>query len=90
MSSDPKGALTTLVWPELLNSGEKTTFGMQDYRNKLCSLIQCPVKGAVIEPDETIRIYFDNGVEMRIPLQSYRYSGKRAILTGPQDYLLVF
>jgi hypothetical protein len=87
---DEKGALTTLVWPELLDGDQKVSFGMQDYRNKLCSLIEHIVKTATIESDETISFYYDGGVEMRIPLKAYQRSGERAILTGPQNFLFVF
>jgi hypothetical protein len=87
---DEKGALTTLVWPEVLKKDERTTFGMAEYRNKLCSAIERIVKSATIEHDETISIHYDDGTEMRIPLQSYQLSGERAIMTGPKHYLFVF
>ncbi len=87
---DPKGALTTLVWPEIIKKNGTLRFGMDEYRNELCSLIERIVKSVTIDHDETIIINFDNGTEMRIPLKSYQYSGERAILTGPKHYLYVF
>jgi hypothetical protein len=86
---DERGALTTLVWPELLKKGEKYIFGMDQYRNELCSLIECIVETVSITHDAVIMMRYNNGVEMRIPLQSYQGHGERAILTGPKHYLLV-
>lgn len=86
---DERGALTTLVWPEIFNENKKTTFGTTGYRDKLCSLIEKPLQNATMESDETISLGFENGTEIRIPLRSYRHSGERAILTGPKHYLLV-
>jgi hypothetical protein len=63
---------------------------MNGYRDNLCSLIEHVAKKATIEPDETISIDFDNGIALRIPLQSYHDRGERAILTGPKHYLFVF
>ena len=87
---DEKGALTTLVWPEVISKGEKIIVGMSDYRNQLCLLIEHTVKIATFENDETISIRYDNDIEMRIALQSYQGSGERAILTAPKHYLFVF
>src|ERR1700733_4416065 len=69
---DEKGALTTLVWPEVLNNSTRFTFGMDEYRNQLCFPIGHVVDRATIEQDETIRIWYDDGIEMRIPLRSYQ------------------
>lgn len=87
---DERGALTTLVWPELYTGTEGITFGMQGYRDELCSLIEKVVKNVTMEADQTIRIKFEHAVEMRIPLRKYKASGERAILTGPKHYLFVF
>ncbi len=87
---DERGALTTLVWPELYCGTKEITFGTQGYRDELCSLIEKVVRSVTMEPDETIRINFDHGMEMRIPLRTYKASGERAILTGPKHYLFVF
>ena len=86
---DERGALTTLVWPEINQGGERSTLGMPGYRDALCSLIERLAKGVKMEMDETISIDFDDGTELRIPLQSYKEAGERAILTGPQHYLFV-
>jgi hypothetical protein len=87
---DERGALTTLVWPEISNGDRRMTFGAQGYRDELCSLIEEVVKSVTVEPDETISIDFENGTALRIPLRSYSASGERAILTGPKHYLFVF
>ena len=50
--------LTTLVWPEILDGSEKTCFGMNGYRDKLCSLIEKLVSAARMEQDETISLIF--------------------------------
>jgi hypothetical protein len=60
------------------------------HRDELCSLIEKIANDVTLEPDETISFDFENGTEMRIPLRSYKASGERAILTGPQHYLFVF
>jgi hypothetical protein len=87
---DEKGALTTLVWPEIFDENKKIVFGERGYRDELCSLIEEVVTTVTMEPDETISIDFRNGREMRIPLRSYKAHGERAILTGPKHYLFVF
>jgi hypothetical protein len=87
---DEKGALTTLVWPELSVENKTMTFGTEGYRDELCSLIEKVAKNVTMESDDTISIVFERGVEMRIPLGSYKGRGERAILTGPKHYLFVF
>jgi hypothetical protein len=87
---DEKGALTTLVWPEISVENEIMTFGTEGYRDELCSLIEKVAKNVTMESDDTVSIVFENGVEVRIPLGSYKGRGERAILTGPKHYLFVF
>jgi hypothetical protein len=87
---DEKGALTTLVWPQVIEDGVPIVFGDERYRNKLCCLIEQRVETIRMEQDETINIRYDNGIEMRIPLQSYLGKGERAIRTGPNHHLHVF
>jgi predicted class III extradiol MEMO1 family dioxygenase len=87
---DERGAMTTLVWPELYAGRKKTVLGMQEYRNELCSLIEKTTKSVTISFNETISVKFENSTEMRIPLQSYKGSGERVVLTGPNHYLFVF
>lgn len=87
---DQKGALTCLVWPEILVENTRVIFGTPGYRDTLCSLIETVVDNITMMRDETICIVFENGTEMRIPLRSYQGCGERAILTAPKHYLLVF
>ncbi len=87
---DERGALTCLVWPEIIEGDKGTSFGTQGYRDKLCSLIEKIMNGATIDENETISFHLENGVELRIPLRSYAGRGERAILTGPKHYLFVF
>ena len=87
---DERGALTMLVWPEFHEKGMQTSFGEAAYRNKLCSLIECPVIGTDFSQDETIFIRFDSEIELRIHLQSNQTGGERAIFTAPGGYLQVF
>jgi hypothetical protein len=87
---DEKGALTTLVWPEISVENKTMTFGTEGYRDELCSLIEKVAKNVTMESDDTVSIVFENGVEVRIPLGSYKGRGERAILTGPKHYLFVF
>lgn len=87
---DERGSLTTLVWPEISYRGKKTMFGTQGYRDELCALIEKVAKNVTMESDETICIDFENGAELRVPLQTYQALGERAILTGPKHYLFVF
>jgi hypothetical protein len=87
---DERGALTTLVWPEIFNENRKITFETPGYRDALCSLIQMTLQSAAMESDESISLGFENRTDIRIPLRSYEDAGERAILTGPKHYLLVF
>jgi len=87
---DEKGALTSLVWPEIAKGEERAEFGMVDYRNALCELIEHVVAGANVVPDETIVIEFDNQIQLRIPLKSYKGTGERAIFTAAQHRLFVW
>jgi hypothetical protein len=87
---DAKGALTTLVWPEIHAEGSLVIFGMDGYRNDLCSLIEQILIVAEIDKNDTTTFGFKNGVKLRIPLGAYTGRGERAILTGPLHYLFVF
>jgi hypothetical protein len=87
---DEKGALTTLVWPELIEANRLLRFGESGYRDLLCSWIGRVITGAAIDKDDTISIQLSESDSLRIPLGSYRGSGERAILTGPRHFLLVY
>jgi hypothetical protein len=85
-----KGALTSLVWPEIHEGKNKSRFGDVGYRDKLCSLIGETAKNLLIKPGDIIVIEFANGIELRVPLGAYQGKGERAILTSPDHFLYVF
>jgi len=87
---DAKGALTTLVWPEVAKGSEVTRFGAIDYRNRLCELIGIVVHAATMRANDVIEIRFSGGSELRIPLSAPEGEGERAILTGPGHFLKVW
>jgi hypothetical protein len=87
---DEKGALTALVWPELVEGGEKIKFGMSGYRDGLCNLICQIIKSVEFRNDETIIITFENKSQLRIPLQNRASSKERAIFTAPKHQLYVW
>jgi hypothetical protein len=87
---DAKGALTTLVWPEIMSSEPTIKFGMPGYRDSLCDLITKVVDEIEITSDEKIVIGFDGEVRLAIPLRTYEHSGERAIFTTPTNRLMVW
>jgi hypothetical protein len=87
---DEKGALTTLVWPEVVKGTSISRIGSLEYRNDLCALIERFVDTATIQQDETINILFDNGIELLIRLRSYTGMGERMILNVPKGSFRVF
>ena len=84
LSFDEKGALTTLVWPEISNKGATATFGMSGYQESLCALITMVVEDVEITNDETVVIGFGGEVRMLIPLRTYKGSGDGAIFAAPK------
>ena len=86
----PKGALTTLVWPEIQNGGTVLEFGMSGYRDLLCELITKVVVSVEITDDEVIFITFENEIRIRIPLREREVPGERAIFTAPKHHLYVW
>jgi hypothetical protein len=87
---DEKGALTTLLWPEILSAGPTTKFGMPGYRDSLCDLIMKLVENVEITPEETIIIGFSRDVRLAIPLRTYKRPGERAIFTTPTNRLFAW
>lgn len=85
----PQGALTALVWPEIHDGNTILKFGLSDYRNRLCELIEQVVSAAELTEDETIVIAFANGAVLRFRLRDWQ-GGERAILTGPKNALTVW
>jgi len=87
---DGKGALTSLVWPEIrIPDGSILKFGMQGYRDGLCELITQVISEVHFSEDETITISFGD-TNLRIPLQQRRFPGERAIFTAPKHFLHVW
>jgi hypothetical protein len=86
---DEKGALTSLVWPEIISpAGRVLKFGMEGYRDSLCELITQVVSEAHIGDDETITISFGENY-LRIPLRQKQH-GEKAIFTAPKHFLHVW
>jgi hypothetical protein len=86
---DGKGALTSLVWPEIIsNAGSVLKFGTPGYRDRLCDLITQVVSQARVSEDESITISFGDD-HLRIPLQQ-RQHGEKAIFTAPKHFLYVW
>jgi len=86
---DNKGALTTLVWPEISAAGQVLKFGMQGYRDGLCELIAQVVSEVNFSDDETITISIGEH-QLRIPLRQREHQGERAIFNGPKHVLRVW
>jgi hypothetical protein len=87
---DEKGALTSLVWPEVsIGGGQVLRYGMQGYRDALCNLITRVVSEANISEDEIIQITLADDY-VRIPLREKQGAGERAILTGLKHFLHVW
>ena len=87
---DERGALTTLVWPAIANSGSLHRLGMAGYRDGLCSFITQVVTSVAIDEAERITIGFSDGRELCIPLGEYELPGERAIFAGPNRVLYVW
>jgi hypothetical protein len=85
---DERGALTTLVWPEIHQGGMATKFGMSGYRDRLCELIEELVKAVEVTQDETIRITFQSDVILQIPLKERTAPGEKAIFNAPKLHRL--
>src|SRR5580692_5778070 len=66
---DGKGALTTLVWPEIYDGATVIRFGTNGYRDRLCELITQVVRAVEMTEDETMFIKFANNSGIRIPLR---------------------
>src|SRR5258705_4004932 len=67
---DEKGTLTSLVWPEVMDSvGNTTIFEEHGYRDRVCELVSQVVNDAQITNDETMLITFENGSRLAIRLR---------------------
>lgn len=51
---DEKGALTTLVWPEIIEANETVKLGDLGYRDRLCVLIEQIVTSAAIDSQDAV------------------------------------
>jgi hypothetical protein len=87
---DDKGALTTLVWPEIISITDNVLkFGMEGYRDSLCGLITQVVSEVHFSEDETITISLGDN-RLRIPLRQRQDPGERAIFTAPKHFFHVW
>lgn len=88
---DERGALTSLVWPEIMDPvGGITIFEDHGYRDRVCDLITQVVADVQMAKDETILIIFENGSRVTIRLRDREDSGERAIFTAPKHQLQVW
>lgn len=87
---DERGALTTLVWPEISHGGNAVKFGMSGYRDRLCGLITHLVTEVKFLEPEVIVILFDDDSRVQIPLRNRELPGERAIFTAPKHRLYVW
>jgi hypothetical protein len=87
---DQKGALTTLVWPDVNRKGVVVAFGMPGYRDELCAMIPEVVEDVTVSEDDTIILTFASLAEIRVPLSRYKGSGERAIFTAPKHILFTW
>jgi hypothetical protein len=85
-----RGALTTLVWPELNVAARNILFGSAGYRDTLCDFISKTVNSVEVNDDETILISFTSGESLRIPLFGSTVPGEKAIFTTPKNELAVW
>lgn len=86
---DEKGALTTMVWPRIIDSDGGSAFGTAGYRDRLCGLISRTVRSVAISDDEVIRLSFDEG-QIEIPLKTYQEKGERVIFADSKRCLFVW
>jgi hypothetical protein len=87
---DERGALTTLVWPEICAEQRILQFGMEGYRDHLCQLITETIDDADVTAEETIIFTFRNQTRLRIPLRRKELPGERAIFNAPKQGLYVW
>ena len=87
---DEKGALTVFVWPEIHRGDVIFKYGSGTYRDELCNLMTHVVSHASEAENQTLRVRFDNGTRLEMPLASVERAGERAILTGPKHFLHVW
>jgi hypothetical protein len=88
---DNKGSLTSLVWPDVVDSqGCTTSFGNESYKDDICDLITQIVTDVQMSKDEIISVTFENGCRLIIRLRDRKTRGERAIFTAPKHHLQVW
>jgi hypothetical protein len=87
---DEKGAITALVWPEIIEGENKLKFGAASYRDCLCNLICHVVESVEFSNDETITITFEGKSQLQLPLQERDSSLERVIFSAPKHQLYVW
>lgn len=85
---DERGALTSLVWPQIHRGRDVINFGMSGYRDQLCELIDERVEAVEVTQDQTIRITLQSGVVLQIPLSERAAPGEKAIFNAPKHHRL--
>ena len=87
---DEKGALTTLVWPELVQGEACLAYGTTGYRDTLCEIIGTAVSNVRVTDDEGVEIAFADGHQLRITFSISKLQGEKMIFTTPQHKLVVW
>jgi hypothetical protein len=87
---DERGALTTLVWPKIIDGVNTIEYGMDGYRDSLCELITKVAQSVSVGDDEVFHFIFENSKRLSINLRDRKSKGERAILTGPEHLLCVW
>ena len=87
---DERGAVTTLVWPQVCTDEKCREFGIPGYRDALCELIGATVSELQITDDEVVLIKFSNARSLKIILKASNLPGERMIFTSPKHELVVW
>ena len=87
---DEKGALTTLIWPEVVQGETCLIFGTAGYRDALCEIIGTVVSNIRVADDDVAEIAFADSRQLRIPLNTSKLPGEKMIFSSPQHELVVW
>jgi hypothetical protein len=72
--------LNIFVWPRITVSAKSVSFGMNEYRDQLCSQIGKIVGGATVEADVSLRLYFTDGTIVEVSLRPESRKGPESVV----------